>query len=210
MAQRVVHHVAQVLMPDCVPLLLTDGFREYVTPCSRTRGTGCSLNVARLLVRRLSHAECPYPSYSTRRWSSPCVDGAWCGCSTGWSSGTLEAVKQALSTCGWQSNTAFIERVNLTIRQHGAAVGRRVTTLCKGEDGLRQQRALSHTYDNLCVPHASLCQALLHPVPTNGTGSARQWRPCTPAMAAGLPDPVWSLRDVLPCRVPPWPQPQSV
>ena len=29
MAQRVVHHVAPVLAPDCVPLLLTDGFREY-------------------------------------------------------------------------------------------------------------------------------------------------------------------------------------
>jgi hypothetical protein len=28
MAQRVVHHVAQVLAPDCAPLFLTDGFRE--------------------------------------------------------------------------------------------------------------------------------------------------------------------------------------
>src|SRR5262249_42918131 len=31
MAQRVVHHVAQVLAPDCAPLLLTDGCREYLT-----------------------------------------------------------------------------------------------------------------------------------------------------------------------------------
>jgi hypothetical protein len=31
MAQRVVHHVAQVLAPDCAPLFLTDGFREYTT-----------------------------------------------------------------------------------------------------------------------------------------------------------------------------------
>jgi hypothetical protein len=31
MAQRVVHHVAQVLAPDCTPLFLTDGFREYMT-----------------------------------------------------------------------------------------------------------------------------------------------------------------------------------
>jgi hypothetical protein len=31
LAQRVVHHVAQVLAPDCVPLLLTDGLREYLT-----------------------------------------------------------------------------------------------------------------------------------------------------------------------------------
>ena len=31
MAPRVVHRVAQVLAPDCAPLLLTDGFREYLT-----------------------------------------------------------------------------------------------------------------------------------------------------------------------------------
>jgi hypothetical protein len=31
MAQRFVHHVPQVLAPDCAPLFLTDGFREYLT-----------------------------------------------------------------------------------------------------------------------------------------------------------------------------------
>jgi len=47
--------------------------------------------------------------------------------------GTLDAVQQVLAAYGWQINTAFIERANLSIRQHVAAVGRRVTTLCKGE-----------------------------------------------------------------------------
>ena len=31
MAQRLVHHVTQVLSPECAPLFLTDGFREYLT-----------------------------------------------------------------------------------------------------------------------------------------------------------------------------------
>jgi hypothetical protein len=31
MAQRVVHQVVQVLAPGCVPLFLTDGFKEYAT-----------------------------------------------------------------------------------------------------------------------------------------------------------------------------------
>src|SRR5919108_1742879 len=31
MAQRLVHQVVQVLAPGCVPLLLTDGFKEYTT-----------------------------------------------------------------------------------------------------------------------------------------------------------------------------------
>jgi hypothetical protein len=36
MAQRVVHHVAQVLAPDCAPLFLPDGFRAYLMAWSRT------------------------------------------------------------------------------------------------------------------------------------------------------------------------------
>src|SRR5712664_4700414 len=121
--------------------------------------------------------------------------------------GTLEAVEHVLAACGWQINTAFIERINLTIRQHVAAVGRRVATLCKGEEGLRQQLALYHCYYNFCLPHASVRLPLPQPEPTNGSGSAKQWRPCTPAMAAGLTDHVWTLREVLLFRVPPWPQP---
>ena len=101
-------------------------------------------------------------------------------------------------------------RLNLTIRQHVAAVGRRVSTLCKGEDGMRQQLALYHIYYNFCLPHASLRQPLPQPLPTHGTGSAKCWQAQTPAMAAGLTDHVWTLREVLLFRVPPWPQPAGV
>jgi hypothetical protein len=117
--------------------------------------------------------------------------------------GTLEAVEQGLAACGWQLNTAVIERVNLSLRQQVAAVGRRVSTLCKGEDGLRQQLAVCQAYYNFCLPHASLRQPLPQPVPTHGTGSARVWRPCTPAMAAGRTDQMRTLREVLMFRVPP-------
>jgi len=63
---------------------------------------------------------------------------------------------------------------------------------------------------NFVLPHASLRQPLAEPVATQGHGSAKVWRPYTPAMAAGLTDHVWSLREVLLYRVPPWPQPQTV
>jgi hypothetical protein len=65
-------------------------------------------------------------------------------------------------------------------------------------------------YPNFVLPHASLRQVLAEPVPTPGSGSAKLWRPRTPAMAAGVTDHVWSLREVLLFRVPPWPQPQPV
>ena len=103
-----------------------------------------------------------------------------------------------------------MERLNLSIRQQVAAIGWRVATLCKGEDGLRQQLVLFQGYHTFCLPHASLRVPRAAPEPTKGTGSAKLWRPCTPAMAAGLTDHVWTLREVLLFRVLPWPQPVGV
>jgi hypothetical protein len=122
--------------------------------------------------------------------------------------GTQRAVEQVLSACGWTINTAFVERLNLDLRQRVAAVGRRVNTLCQGEEGLQHQLVLFQSYHNFVLPHASLRQPLAEPVPIHGTGTAKRWRPRTPAMAAGLTDHVWSLKEVLLFRVPPWPQPQ--
>jgi len=79
-------------------------------------------------------------------------------------------------------------------RDRLAAVGRRVSTLCKGENGIQQQLALYHVYYNFCLPHANIRHPLLQPEPTHGPGSAKRWQPRTPAMAAGLTDPVWTLR----------------
>jgi hypothetical protein len=210
MAQRVVHHVTQVLAPDCAPLFLTDGFREYLTALlthygqwvqpERRQAKG-PLPKARWMPRPgLLYAQVVKTVRRRRlvRVTHRVVFG------------TLEAVQQVLAACGWQINTAFVERLNLDLRQHVAAIGRRVATLCKGEDGLRHQLALFQTYHNFCLPHTSLHQPLPQPLPTNGTGSAKQWRPSTPAMAAGLTDHVWSLREVLLYRVPPWPQPAGV
>jgi hypothetical protein len=74
--------------------------------------------------------------------------------------GTMGAIEQVLSVCGWKINTAFVERLNLDIRQRVAAIGRRVNTRCKGEDGLQHQLAFFHVYHNFVLPHASLRQPL--------------------------------------------------
>jgi IS1 family transposase len=210
MAQHVVHQVAQVLAPDCAPLFLTDGFRDYMTALlthygywvqPRRRQAKGSLPKPRWMpLPGLLYAQVVKTVRRRRlvRVSHRVVFG------------TLEAVEQVLAACGWHINTAFVERLNLNLRQHVAAIGRRVTTLCKHEAGIRQQLALYQVYYNFCLPHTSLRLPLLQPVLTNGTGSAKQWRPCTPAMAAGLTDRVWTLREVLLFRVPPWPQPAGV
>jgi hypothetical protein len=207
MAQGVVHQVVHVLAPHCVPRFLTDGFKEDRTALLTHYGRWVQP------LRRHAQGAAPQPRWmplpqllyaqvikTVRRRRLVRVTHRVVF-------GTLEAVEQVLAVCGWQINTAFVERLNLTIRQHVAAVGRRVSTLCKGEEGLRQQLALYHVYDNFCLPHTSLRQLVPQPVPTNGTGSAKMWQPHTPAMAAGLTDRVWTLREVLLYRVPPWRQP---
>ena len=89
-----------------------------------------------------------------------------------------------------------------------AAIGRRVNTLCKHEAGLRQQLALFQAYHNFVLPHASLRLPLPELEIISETAAIKRWQPRTPAMAAGLTDRVWSLREVLSYRVPPWPQSQ--
>jgi IS1 family transposase/transposase-like protein len=209
-AQGVVHHVVQVLAPDCVPLFMTDGFKEYTTALlthfgqwvqpPRRQAIGPMPKPRWMPLPQLLYAQV-VKSYRRRRVVRVRHRVVF---------GTVAGVNRVLAITGWQINTAFIERVNLTIRQHVAAVGRRIITLCKHEVGLRQQLALYHMYYNFCLPHASLRQPLPQPLPTNGSGSAKRWRPWTPAMTAGLTDHVWSLREVLLFRVPPWPQPQML
>jgi hypothetical protein len=120
--------------------------------------------------------------------------------------GTMEWVQQVRSACGRKIKTAFIARLTVDSRQRVAAVGRRVNPLCQGEDGIRQQLTGYHAYYHCCLPHSSVRQPLWGPEPTYGSGSAKRWRPCTPAMAAGWTDHVWSLKEGLLSRMPPWPQ----
>src|SRR6266571_1250916 len=210
MAQGFVHQVVQMLAPGCVPLFLTDGFKEYTTALlthfghwvqpPRRQATGPSPKPRWMPLPHLLYAQV-IKTVRRRRLVRVRHRVVF---------GTLETVNAVLAPLGCQINTAFIERLNLTIRQHVAAVGRRVSTLCKGEAGLRQQLALYHVYHNFCLPHASLRQPLSQPLPTHGNGSAKTWQPRTPAMAAGLTDHVWTLREVLLFRVPPWPQPAGV
>ena len=89
-------------------------------------------------------------------------------------------------------------------------MGRRVTTRCTHEAGVREPWALYQVYANVGWPHASLRVPWRPLFPTHGTGSATPGRPRPPAMAAGLTERVWPLREVLLFRVPPWPQPVEV
>ena len=151
MAQRVLHQVAQCLAPACLPLFLTDGYQEYATALlthfgqwvqpPRRQATGPHPKPRWMPLPGLLYAQVIKTTRRRRlvRVTHRVVFG------------TLEAVEQVLAAWGWHINTAFIERLNLSIRQHVAAIGRRVSTLCKGEDGLHQQLSLYHVYYFDCL-----------------------------------------------------------
>jgi IS1 family transposase len=99
-------------------------------------------------------------------------------------------------------NTSFVERDNLTQRQHSRRLTRRTNGFSKAWSWLDRQLWLSLAYYHFVLPHDSLRQPLPVPEPTRGAGSLRRWDPVTPAMAAGITDHVWSVRELLSYRVP--------
>lgn len=100
-------------------------------------------------------------------------------------------------------NTSFVERTNLTLRQHNRRLTRKTNGFSKELPWLEKQLWLMLAYYHLVLPHASLRQPLAQREPTRGDGSARRWEPRTPAMAAGMTDHVWSMEELLGYRVPP-------
>jgi IS1 family transposase len=205
MAQRLVHQVTRVLAPACAPLFLTDRCHEYLTALvtqygewiqpERRWAKGPQPKPRWMPVPELLYAQV-VKSYRRRRITAV----------THWVVfGARETIESILPKRGWKINTSLIERLNLEFRQHVAAIGRRVNTVCKHEAGRRQQLAIFHTYHNFVWPHASLRLPLSDLM--DARESSKRWKSRTPAMAAGLTDRVWSLREVLMFRVPPWPQP---
>jgi hypothetical protein len=89
-----------------------------------------------------------------------------------------------LAACGWQINTAFVERLNLSLRQRVAAMRRRSAMSCKGEDGLRQQLILSRSITISCCLTPVCVRLWLSPFqrmamaqPRRGSLVRPQWRP---------------------------------
>ncbi len=118
--------------------------------------------------------------------------------------GSADAITARIeaSTASTSLNTSFVERENLTLRQHNRRLTRKTNAFSKELPWLEKQLWLCLAYYHLVLPHLSLRQALKPQEPTRGTGSKRRWRAITPAMAAGMTDHVWSTAELLSYRVP--------
>jgi hypothetical protein len=98
-----------------------------------------------------------------------------------------------LSHGGSVLNTAFIERLNGTFRERLASLTRKSRHAAHRIFALETGMYLIGCSYNFCFPHHELSK-------TKHFGA-----PCTPAMAAGLTDHVWSIRELLSYRLAPLP-----
>jgi hypothetical protein len=183
------------------------GSASISRPWARLTGRGFNPSTARRKGPDLSRVGGPCHRSSRRRGSSPTGAGALSGSNTASLSGRPRPSEAILAKRGGKIHTAFIERLHLDFRQHGAAIGRRVHTRCQPEAGWRQQGARFQAYPNFCLPHASWRLPLPECEAIRGTGAVPKGQLRTAARDAGLTDRGWRLRDVLRSRVPPWPQP---
>jgi len=99
-------------------------------------------------------------------------------------------------------NTAFVERQNGTMRHQNRRFTRKTIAFSKKEYWMERQLHLSLAYYHFCWAHGGLRKEISPPIPTRGTGSPKKWRQVTPAMAIGVTDHKWSLKELLTFRVP--------
>jgi IS1 family transposase len=104
---------------------------------------------------------------------------------------------------GLTISTALVERVNLTGRQALAPWARKTFRFWKDRERLRQRVVFCQAFSNVARPPMSLRQPLpRHERQRHGAIRPR-WRACTPAMAAGVTDHVWTFRELLTAKFEP-------
>ena len=87
-------------------------------------------------------------------------------------------------------STAYIERSHLTSRLFNGRQVRKTLAFSKEPEMNRAAAIWEDSYYNLVRPHKSLRMP-------DQDGSLRRWQPRTPAMAAGLTDHIWTVKELL-------------
>ena len=195
MAHRLIHALHQRLAPSCLPLFTSDGLNLYFYALTAHFGAWREESCRGRNVRRWQVAagliygqvkKC----YQRRKLVrvTPVMR-----------LGTLADLAIALQGLGFSGrlNTAFIERVNLTVRHGIAALARRTWATSQQSPQLLAHLEWWRAYYHFVRPHQSLRVALVQPRERGGTLLAQRYRQRTPAMAAGRTTRRWTAREVL-------------
>lgn len=104
-----------------------------------------------------------------------------------------------------QLNTAFIERLNLTVRHGVAALACRTWATAKPAPQLMAYLHSGRAFYHFVRPHTSLRLVFVQPRERGGKLVAQRYRQRTPAMVAGRTNRRWTAREVLSYPLPPMP-----
>ena len=195
LADQLLQHVRACCQPLRAILIATDGWAAYPGSIQRAfrekvkatagRGRAClqiwpKLRIATVIKR----TEKKRVVEVTRRMTR----------------GTFKQADKLLqaSRGGSVLNTAFIERFNGTMRERLASLTRKCRHAARRLEPLQTGMYLIGCCYNFCCPHHELSKA-------KHAGHA-----CTPAMAAGLTDHIWSVSELLRYKVAPpaWVEPK--
>jgi IS1 family transposase len=201
-AHALVHDLRQRLAPGCLPLFTSDGLNQYFYALTAHFGQwvdGVGRRVrAWQVAAGLIYGQVK-KTYRRRRLVRV---------RTVMQCGTRTALQVALIGLGLSGRvtTAFIERLNLTVRQSVAALVRR--TWSTAQDGAQLLLHLEwwRAYYHFVRPHVALREALAQPIARGGRRHPHRYRQRTPAMAAGLTSRRWRVREVLAMPLPAKPQ----
>ncbi len=198
-AHTVLHNLAQRLAPGCLPVFTSDGLNLYFYALTAHFGRW----VAWVGQRKRQWQVAPGLIYGQvqkhyrRRKVVRVTPLMRCG--------TREALRTALTQLGLSGrlNTAFVERVNLTVRRSIAALARRSWSTAQEAPQLLAQLHWWHGYYHFVRPHTSLRVQLARPRAREGKRRPQHYRQRTPAMAAGLTSRCWTVCELLGHPLPP-------
>jgi len=200
MAHRLIHSLRKLLAPDCLPLFTSDGLNLYFYALTAHFGRWLALSRGGHHIRRwqvapgLIYGQIK-KSYRRRKLLrvTPVMRLG--------TAGALKVVLQGLGFSG-RLNTAFIERVNLTVRHGVAALARRTWATAQQSPHLLAHLEWWRAYYHFVRPHAALRMTLVQPRARGSKLAAQRYHQRTPAMAAGRTTRQWTAREVLACPLP--------
>jgi IS1 family transposase len=203
MAHTLIHSLRQILAPGCLPLFTSDGLNLYFYALTAHFGQWLALDRRGRKVRQWQvEAGLIYGQVkkSYRRRKLLRVTHVM-------RLGTQADLTLALQGMGFSGrlNTAFIERVNLTVCHGIAALARRTWATAKPAPQLLAHLEWWRASYLFVRPHAALRIALVQPRERGGKLMAQRYRHRTPAMAAGRTARRWTAREVLCYPLPPVP-----
>ncbi len=195
MAHTVIHSLREILAPGCIPLFTSDGLNVYFYALTAHFGHWLAGSRRGRKVRQWQVAAGLIYGQVKKSYRRRKLVRVTHVMRLG-TSAALEATLQGLGFSG-RLNTAFIERVNLTVRHGVAALARRTWATAQQTPQLLAHLEWWRAYYHFVRPHASLRVALVQPRERGGNLLAQRYRQRTPAMAAGRTHRRWTAREVL-------------